>query len=76
MSEAVKDIRFVYYLVVSLGISIKLPILVRTDKIGAIFMSENLSSGIHTRHIDIRYHFIREQVEDGLIQYFCEDKRK
>ena len=36
MSEAVKDIRFIYYLLESLGISVTLPIVVRTDNIGAI----------------------------------------
>jgi hypothetical protein len=39
--------------------------MVRTDNIGAMFMA---SSGIRTRHIDTRYPFIREHVEDGLIQ--------
>jgi hypothetical protein len=51
ISEVVKEIRFVYYHLVSLGISVKLPIIVRTDNIGAIFMAENPSSGVRTRHI-------------------------
>jgi hypothetical protein len=68
MSEAVKEIRFVYYLLESLGISVKLPIIVRIDNIEAIFMAENASSGVRTRHIDTRYHFIREHIEDGFIQ--------
>jgi hypothetical protein len=68
MSEAVKEIRFVYYLLQSLGISVKLPIIVRIDSIGAIFMAENASSGVCTRHIDTRYHFIQEHIEDGFIQ--------
>jgi hypothetical protein len=68
MSEAVKEIRFVYYPVVSLGISVKLPMIVITDNIGAIFMAENPFSGVRTRHIDTRYHFIREHVEDGFIK--------
>jgi hypothetical protein len=68
MSEAVKEIRFAYYLLVSLGISIKLNIIVRTDKIGAIFMAENPSSAVRTRHIETLYHFICEHVEDGFIK--------
>jgi hypothetical protein len=31
-------------------------------------MAENLSSGVHTRHVDTRYHFIHEHIEDGFIQ--------
>ena len=36
----------------SFGISVKLPIIVRIDNIGAVFMAENASSGVRTRHID------------------------
>jgi hypothetical protein len=68
MSEAVKEIRFVYYLLVSLGISVKLPIIVRTD---------NICCNIHVRKsflrssyqtYDSRNHFIREHVEDSFIK--------
>jgi hypothetical protein len=70
ISEALKEIRFVYYLLVSLGISFELPIIVRVDTIGAIFMGENPSSGVRTRHIDTWYHFIRDHVENGFIKLF------
>jgi hypothetical protein len=58
----------VYYLLVSLGVSVKLPIIVRTDNIGILFMAEKPSSGVRTRHIDTWYHFIREYVEDAFIK--------
>jgi hypothetical protein len=51
-----------------MGVDDKLPIVVRCDNIGAIFMAENSSSGIRTCHIDSSYHFVREHVEDGLIK--------
>ena len=41
ISEAAKKVRFVCYLLNDLHIKVKLLILVRTDNIGAIFMSEN-----------------------------------
>jgi hypothetical protein len=50
-----------------MGISVKLPITVRTDNIGAIFMAENTRSGVRARHINSRYHFIKEYVENGFI---------
>jgi hypothetical protein len=31
-------------------------------------MAENSSSGLRTRYIDTRYHFVREHVEDGFIE--------
>ena len=68
ISEAVKEIRFIYYLLESIGINIELPIVVRCDNVGAIFMAENSSSGVRTRHIDTRYHFVREHIEDGFIK--------
>jgi hypothetical protein len=44
-----------------------LPIVVKTDNIGALFMSQNSSTGVRTRRVDTRYHFIRESIEDGII---------
>jgi hypothetical protein len=64
MSEAVKEIRFIYYLLRSMFIEVKLPIIVRCDNMGAIFMAKNLSSGVCTRHVDTRYHFVWEHVVD------------
>jgi hypothetical protein len=68
MSEAFKEIRFIYFLLKGMGVDVKLPIVVRCDNVGAIFMAENSSSGIRTHHIDTRYHFVGEHVEDGLIK--------
>jgi hypothetical protein len=45
-----------------------LPILVKTDNVGAMFMAQNASSGVRTRHVDTRYHFVRENLEDGIIK--------
>jgi hypothetical protein len=68
MSEAVKEIRFIYFLLKGMGVDVNLSIIVRCDNVGAIFMAENSSSGIRTRHIDTRYHVVREHVKDGLIK--------
>jgi hypothetical protein len=68
MSEAVKEICFIYFLLKGMGVDVKLPIVVRCDNVGVIFMAENSSSGIRTCHIDTRYHFVREYVEDRLIK--------
>jgi hypothetical protein len=65
MSEAV---RFIYYLLRSMFIEVELPIIVRCDNVGAIFMGENLSSGVRTRKVDTRYHFIREHIVDDFIK--------
>jgi hypothetical protein len=67
MSEAVKENRFIFYFLRDIGIPAKLRIMVRTDNIGGMFMAEN-ASGVKTRHIYTRYHFIREHVEDSFIK--------
>jgi hypothetical protein len=67
LSEAAKEIKFVSQVLVSLGMKVKYPIIVKVDNIGAIFMSENVTATNRTRHIDTRYHFVHELIEDGLI---------
>jgi hypothetical protein len=60
ISEAMKEIRIIFYFLIYMRIPVKFRIIVRTDNIGGMFMAENASSGVRSRHIDIRYHFIRE----------------
>jgi hypothetical protein len=38
------------------------------DNIGAIFLSENRNSSERKKHIDIKYHYTREQIDLGFIQ--------
>jgi hypothetical protein len=45
-----------------------LPIIVKTDNIGAMFMAQNSSSGVRFRYIDTRYHFVQVNLEDGIIK--------
>jgi hypothetical protein len=68
ISEAVKEVLFVIQLLESMGIEVELPVVVRVDNMGAIFMSENASSNTRTRHIDTRYHFVRELIEDKVVE--------
>jgi hypothetical protein len=68
MSDAVREIRFGFHLLESLGISVKLPIIVRTENTEMIVMAENDSSGFDTKHNCTRYHFIQEHLEDSFIK--------
>ena len=68
LSEAAKEIKFVYQLLISMDIKVTLPIVVRVDNVGAIFMSENASTSGRTRHVDIRYHYVREFIEEGFLK--------
>jgi hypothetical protein len=67
-SEAVKEIKFIHYLLQGIGIEIHLPIIVKTNNNGAMFITQNASFGVRTRHVDTRYHYVRENLEDGFIK--------
>jgi hypothetical protein len=68
LSEAAKEIKFVTQILMSMGISVKHPVVVCVKDIGAIFMAENVTTSMRTQHVDVRYHFVRKYVEDGLIR--------
>ena len=63
-----KEIKFVYQVLVSLGIKVKLPIIVRVDNLGAIFMSENISVLQRTKHVDVRFRFVQQFTMEGSIK--------
>ena len=45
-------------------IEVKLPITVRVDNVGAIFMSENVTTSNMTKHVDTKYRFVNEFVDN------------
>ena len=63
-----KDIKFAYQLLQSIGVNVKLPIVVRVDNMGAIFMSENTLTSGRTKHVDIRCWYVNEMVMDGFLK--------
>ena len=36
--------------------------------VGAIYMSENVLTSSRTKHVDTKYHFVREVVEEGFVK--------
>ncbi len=65
LSEAAKDVRFVVQLVESMGIEVKRPVKIRVDNVGAIFMSNNITTTGRTKHVDVRTKFVNQLVDDG-----------
>ena len=41
--------------------------MVNCDNVGAIFLSYNPKTSPRTKHIDVKYHHVREYVVDGTI---------
>jgi topoisomerase IA-like protein len=68
LSEAVKEMKFVVNLLESMQIKVNYPIKCRVGNIGAIFMSQNVTTTSRAKHIDIRTKFVGEYVENGKIK--------
>ena len=68
LSECVKDVKFVMKILEDLGIKVQRPVTVRVDNVGAIFLAENATTSQRTRHIDIRYKWVSEFIENGEIE--------
>jgi len=63
-----QDILFAMRLMESIGLSVKKPMVLTVDKKGAKDLANNWSVGGRTRHIEVRYYFLRELKEAGLVQ--------
>ena len=44
------------------------PIPICSDNQGALFVSQNAVTERRTKHIDIRYHYIRDVIEQGAVE--------
>ena len=68
LSDAVKEVLCVVQLMEDMKIVVMYPVMVKVDNIGAIFMANNITTMSCTNHMDIRYKYVNEYVEDGLAQ--------
>ena len=67
ISEVVKEIRFIYQLLESMDVKVPLPIKVRVDNIGAIWLVNNSGVSEQTKHVDTRAHFVRTYVINEMV---------
>ena len=68
LSASDKEVKFMWMLLNITIIEVKLPITLRLDNVGAIFIYENVTTSYRTKHVDTRYRFVNESVEDGFIE--------
>ena len=68
LSELCCEILFIKQVLEFMGKKISYPIQVNVDNAGAVFMANNQSTSQRTKHIDTRFHFVREYVEDGTVK--------
>jgi hypothetical protein len=68
MVKQAKDVKFIAWILLTMDVLVQLPIMVRVDNVGAIFMSESHSTTGNTKHIYIRYNFVRQYVDEGYLK--------
>ena len=68
ISELCAEVMFLKQVLEFLQVEVKLPIIIRVDNVGAIYLAHNATSGPRTKHVDIRYHFVRDYIEDGIVK--------
>ena len=66
-SEACKEAIWLACLVRDLGITVEMPTL-HCDSQSAIMLAKNPVFHAKTKHIDVKYHFIRDMLEDKLLE--------
>ena len=65
--EVVKEIKFVYQLLESMDVKLPLPIKVKVDNIGAIWLVSNSAVSERAKHVDTRAHFVRSYVLNEVV---------
>jgi hypothetical protein len=68
LSELAKEVLFVKQVLDSMGLELEYPITIQTDNVGAIYLAKNHTTSQRTKHVDTRYHFVRNYIEDGIIK--------
>jgi len=68
---AVQEATYLRQLLADLGHKQEEPTVTFEDNQGCIALAENPVHHKRTKHIDIRYHFIRERVESGEVKLVC-----
>ena len=67
LSDMMKEVLYVNMVCSFMTFNVLLPITIFCDNMGVIFLSNNLESK-RTKYLDVRYHFIREYVDDGTVK--------
>ena len=64
---AAQEILFMQQLLVDFGVQPKLPIILHEDNCGCIDLSKCTFTSSRTKHLDIRFHYLRHHVRAGNI---------
>ena len=62
-----QDMVYYHNVFTSLGLKVKLPMVLEMDNKGAVDLANNLSVGGQTRRVDVRVHYLRQLKDEGMI---------
>lgn len=68
LSQCANEMEFIRQVVESMDLKVELPMTLYVDNTGAIDLAKNWSTNGRTKHVDVRFHYVRELVEQGIIQ--------
>ena len=63
----VQDMLYVRKLLLSMGLKVKLPMILQVDNQATVDLVNNWSSGGRTRHVEVRQFFLRELKAEGIL---------
>jgi hypothetical protein len=67
-TNCVQDMLYTKKVLESVGLLVELPMVLHVDNKGAKDLVNNWSVGGRTRHMDVRYHFLRELKEKNIVR--------
>ncbi|POM76096.1 Polyprotein [Phytophthora palmivora] len=73
LSDGIKNVVWMRRLLEDIGAEQHGPTVIYEDNQGAMAFTKNVGYQARTKHIDIRYHFIREKIAGGEVESIDED---
>lgn len=67
-ADAAQDMLYVWRFLKEMGLKVELPMILECDNSGAVDITNNWASTGRTRHIDVRFKFMRELKEAGILR--------
>ena len=66
--QCAQEMMLTYKIVISMGLKVKLPMMLEVDNKGAVDLANSWSHGGRTKHMQVRNYWLRELKEKGLIK--------
>ena len=76
LAHGLRELLWLLQILKAMGVRVKTPVPVYEDNQTCIAIANNRMSQKRTRYVDVRYHFIRDYVEDRtIVLHYCDTKR-